>query len=808
MPERNGMKLLFSIAISTLLTVLLVSVAEAGQVSVTYRFGNPRMEKTDNGFSRIYFPSTVQAGRAGGPSFPFRGAQILLPPGERVSGLTIRRRGWKKIEKNIRLHPRQHPTPGINRDNMDNRLLYDSAVYESNEWIHPPVSEFSTHYYRGHSIAVGNFTPVGFRPAAEETGYYSEIEITIETTSGDGGSLWTAPGNRGPRALDLLRTDAATKKYLKDIVDNPDLISLYNGLGPEPPSAEGDYEYMIITRADFEDDFGPLRDFYTRRGMRTRIMTFEHIESTYPGNDSPERIRNAIIGEYTDNGITHVLLGGDGDSGSLVGIPFRGLYCGVQSSSWYEDSGIPADLYFAALDGSWNTDSDALWGEPGEEDFYSEVSIGRASVDSPEKIATFINKTTMYQESPVSLQLRNALMLGEHLWSDPLTYGGDEMDQLIDTCSAYGFFTKGMDSGFNITKYYDRDLGSWAKSVIYDEVNAGTNWLNHAGHSNSSYVMRLPIGDVNETNFTNDGITANFSIVYTYGCIAGAFDMDDCIGEKIVNIGTFACAFIGNSRYGWFTEGTTNGPSHHFQREFFDAAFTEGYTNLGTANQRSKDETAPFVDLPDEYEPGAHRWCFYTLNLLGDPALDGWTDTPSAMPVSHSPSIARDETIFSVSTGTEGALAALYWNGTCFGRSIAVATGNISMTLLESIPGDVDSLVLSVTAHNRYLYRDTLVVNETTGSETPPPPLAILEQNRPNPFNPSTVICFSLGDDSSVDLRVYDIAGREVDKLISRRMEAGSYSIEWQPAGLSSGVYFYVLKAGETRISRKAVLLR
>ena len=70
-----------------------------------------------------------------------------------------------------------------------------------------------------------------------------------------------------------------------------------------------------------------------------------------------------------NHGITRVLLGGDanGAPGDPKIVPCRGLYCAVQSHpSLYEDENIPADLYFAALDGDWNGDGDGLWGEPGE----------------------------------------------------------------------------------------------------------------------------------------------------------------------------------------------------------------------------------------------------------------------------------------------------------------------------------------------------------------------------------------------------------------------------------------------------------
>jgi len=82
-----------------------------------------------------------------------------------------------------------------------------------------------------------------------------------------------------------------------------------------------------------------------------------------------------------------------------------------------------------------------------------------------------------------------------------------------------------------------------------------------------------------------------------------------------------------------------------------------------------------------------------------------------------------------------------------------------------------------------------------------------LSQNFPNPFNPSTTISFNVGAAGKVSLKVYDILGRETASLIDKEMQAGSYSVDFN-AGLSSGVYFYTLKAGNFSSTKKMVILK
>jgi hypothetical protein len=85
----------------------------------------------------------------------------------------------------------------------------------------------------------------------------------------------------------------------------------------------------------------------------------------------------------------------------------------------------------------------------------------------------------------------------------------------------------------------------------------------------------------------------------------------------------------------------------------------------------------------------------------------------------------------------------------------------------------------------------------------------VLEQNYPNPFNPTTTISFILPTTQQVSLNVYDITGRQVATLMNNeRRPAGQNSAVFNAAGLSSGVYFYILQAGNNRLTQKMTLIK
>ena len=83
-----------------------------------------------------------------------------------------------------------------------------------------------------------------------------------------------------------------------------------------------------------------------------------------------------------------------------------------------------------------------------------------------------------------------------------------------------------------------------------------------------------------------------------------------------------------------------------------------------------------------------------------------------------------------------------------------------------------------------------------------------LGQNYPNPFNPTTVISFQLPVVSDVSIKIYDVQGREVQMLVNERMQAGMYEVSFDGSGLTSGVYFYQMRAGKYIETKRMILLK
>jgi hypothetical protein len=83
-----------------------------------------------------------------------------------------------------------------------------------------------------------------------------------------------------------------------------------------------------------------------------------------------------------------------------------------------------------------------------------------------------------------------------------------------------------------------------------------------------------------------------------------------------------------------------------------------------------------------------------------------------------------------------------------------------------------------------------------------------LKQNFPNPFNNSTVIEFYLPKKEFVELRIYNLLGQEVRKLIDSELQGGLYKVEFKAEELSSGIYIYRVAIKNNSLSRKCLLIK
>ena len=100
------------------------------------------------------------------------------------------------------------------------------------------------------------------------------------------------------------------------------------------------------------------------------------------------------------------------------------------------------------------------------------------------------------------------------------------------------------------------------------------------------------------------------------------------------------------------------------------------------------------------------------------------------------------------------------------------------------------------------------LVSSVEESETTLPNDFKLEQNYTNPFNPVTIISFSIPVEGNVSLKIFNVIGQEVATIVNENLSAGTYSFQWNAENQSSGVYFYKLITDSNSEMKKMVLLK
>ena len=83
-----------------------------------------------------------------------------------------------------------------------------------------------------------------------------------------------------------------------------------------------------------------------------------------------------------------------------------------------------------------------------------------------------------------------------------------------------------------------------------------------------------------------------------------------------------------------------------------------------------------------------------------------------------------------------------------------------------------------------------------------------LSQNYPNPFNPTTNIKFDIPKNEFATMKVYDMLGKEITTLVNEKLNAGTYSVDWNASEYPSGVYFYRLQTDSYTEVKKMILTK
>jgi photosystem II stability/assembly factor-like uncharacterized protein len=174
--------------------------------------------------------------------------------------------------------------------------------------------------------------------------------------------------------------------------------------------------------------------------------------------------------------------------------------------------------------------------------------------------------------------------------------------------------------------------------------------------------------------------------------------------------------------------------------------------------------------------------------------------------------IFRDGTFLHVSAPSANVIYVCGSNGMIYKSSNGGDTW-IDHTLLTN--RNINAIFFFDETHGFAVGDSGLIVHTSNGGLTgvgdqidSSPAKFVLEQNYPNPFNPATKFEFRIANRELVNLKVFDVLGKEVATLVSGVLPAGNYSQHWNAGGMPGGVYFYRLQVGSYRETKRLVFLK
>lgn len=535
----------------------------------------------------------------GVPALNYLPVRVLLPFGEKVVSVSVTSSEAVLQRSDLALdyvraqQPTSLPRPD---DTLPQPAIWNAdALWPSRDYDYLGVQT-----QRGHQIAVLNLYPWKYNPARSEL--WASGELTIE--------IQTAPDAETRNSSANFHTPLLDDADIRAFVLNPEQAASYRQSAQfrshAPQSRLIDLsvpkQMIIITNSASEPLFQNYIQWRNAESVSTAVYNTADIYSTYDGADNAAKVRAFITDAYqtwsaSATPLQYVILGGDDEI-----VPERGCYGQVGNTV---DLRMPTDIYFSNLDGTWNADGDNNWGEPSDQvDMLPEVHIGRFPAETAAEFANIFRKTQYYVDYN-TFSNNMAVMFGENLNWNPVTWGGDYKDDVATH----------IPESYYLTTQYQRD-GTYSESTVWNAINNGAHVMNHMGHANETFLMGQGNNTIEQLENTEYGF------LYTQGCYPAAFDQrtsgdGESIAEHMVTTDGGLFAFIGNTRYGWYAPGSINGASQFYDREYFIGLFETLNTQFGKALTYSRQQNLNAALTSD-----VMRWCYYEVVLFGDPSIE------------------------------------------------------------------------------------------------------------------------------------------------------------------------------------------
>ncbi|MBI1860189.1 MAG: hypothetical protein HYR96_04640 [Deltaproteobacteria bacterium] len=392
-------------------------------------------------------PRTMGAGL---PMLPYEPVHVAIPRGYTLDSSAVEHGQGRMIRAKVERASGQLP---LSWHSMSRNLPAQPAPDFAGDLF--PAKRFDVNLQKLHgvSIALVNVFPVVYHRSGF-TDTIDEATVTLHL--------------KEEAAAGSLR--AWQRAEVEAFVKNPEVVTAW------PENRAAGYDYLIVATPEMIGYTGAdnLQDFQnnlTSRGLTSKIADITQVIKTeglssVPTVDDADKLRLYVSDEYASSGIRYVLLAGRGTvSATTPSIPSRLLWSKIRAydGHWYDlEEKIPADHYFAALDGSFDGNKNGVFGEPadGEDgqdvDFLPEVTVGRVVLSSTAQLQAFVKKVNW---SSTATFAKKTILSGELLFPEMGLYGDDIASMTNE--APFFYYTQGCLAGrFTVGSFVDKLVSS------------------------------------------------------------------------------------------------------------------------------------------------------------------------------------------------------------------------------------------------------------------------------------------------------------------------------------------------------------
>ncbi|MEO0080670.1 MAG: C25 family cysteine peptidase [candidate division WOR-3 bacterium] len=735
---------------TAVLLLVLACLVTAGTIEATIEFLPGQVNFVErNGFTLVELDVQQEGlvgswtGEPGLPLLPVVSGNVLIPAGSDVVAVKVTPCDRQELGTGLLIHPAQPVRTFTELDAGSCEFIEpDRRVYSSDD-VFPaqPLTRVPAGTKAGFRLAGFVYCPFEYRPASGRLVLVTRAKVSVSFRENALDAPVLTPNQFALAAEDVSR-----------LVLNRKDIGRY---GPHTTAKFGrETDVVVFTNSTLAPALAGIRSWLERKGYFTDIVVTDTVSQ--PGRDRFEKMRNLVKHKFAEQGLKYVILAGDVEQCSL-------RYAWLPSTTFY----VPADMYFADLDGSWDANNNSKFGEmEGDSvDLFHDVYVGRLPLDSAPDAANFLAKDTTYELTPDTAYLNNALLAHEIMWANIGYHGGFTSHNIARTL--VGSSSWEIDSGMDI-----------GPGRVTDGLNAGRHFFHFAGHGQNDQF-----GSTYSSAYLR--FLANAAkpcIVNSVACFTGCFDMPpgDCIGEKMMNLQTGgSVATMLPARYGWGAPPCL-GPNETFDCILFGNYLT-GMT-LGRAHGLTKDflRNLSLSQMP-------MRYANYTNTLLGDPTMTLWRRPPTALAVTCPDTIPATPQVLPVQVNStngpvKDARVAILHSGELLARSVtnAQGSGHVPVSGLEN----GWTLDLYVSGQDCQMYQTRIAVGTGAGAALP-----VFKRSRvadPNGrLDPS--------EESDLYLVIENRGSAQIDSLVGTLVSLSPY------ATVTRATAFYgLIPAGDT----------